>query len=215
MRLRLTTFAAILIALAMVAASPASAATSITRVKVVSSLLSAGQIGSGWHRYVDSSPDADPRVIGCKSASYKSVGERFEATRSFENSQTFSVINQSVASFKTRAAARTDFTKGVRLLSACSLFALDGRVFHITRVSAPDLGDQAARFRLTGTIATAAAGVLKVTILVVATRYGRQQTMVLVIDIGPKSAAAQRDFSNSTARVARTANAKVATVLGR
>lgn len=208
---RLAALAAVVVAASLVAASPATAAA-ITRPKVVGALLTAGEIGAGWQRYEDTGEDAD--VVGCESTRYQTVGARFKAERMFQYRQAPSLISESVQSFYTRDGARRDFTRGIKLFSACSSFTIDGQTFRITRLSVPDLADQEVAFQLSGSVATAA-GPVELTIFLVAARHGRQTVAVLTFSGGPLTAADRRAVKQGSIRVARGATAKVASVLGR
>lgn len=201
-------------ALSLVAAGPAPAATTITRATVVSSLLTATQLGAGWHRYDDRDSGATPEVTGCAGTAYQTVGLRFTAKRSFQYAEAPSFVQETVGSFRSRDAARSDFAKGVRQFTACTSFTIDGKVFTVKRLSMPTFADQRVMFLIAGSVATAA-GDVPFTVWLVVTRWGRQQTATTVMVAGTLTSDDRRALKASAVRVARAATGKVATLLGR
>lgn len=212
MRFRLIAVIAVFTALSLVATTPASAAT-ITRTKVVRSLLTATDLGTGWHK-TDLGSGSGSEVSGCESAQYESVGVRFKAEREFQYGETPTFISESVYSFRTRTAARKDFTKGVRVFSACSSFTMDGSVFRITRLSVAPFADQTAAFKITGSVPTAA-GDVPLTLFFVVSRWGRQQTALMTMVGGQMTSAEARATKSGSVQIARAATQKVASRLGR
>jgi hypothetical protein len=211
MRIRLLLVTAVLTALSLVVASPASAAT-ITRSDVVSSLLTVRDLTDGWHKTDLSGGGGD--VSGCESASYTSTGVKAKATRHFQYTQEPTFISEEVMSFGTRKAARRDFSKGVRLFSACTDFTIDGKTFTIKRLSVDGYADQVAAFRILGSVATAA-GDVPMSLFLVVTRWGRQQVVVMTTVGGSVTPAVLRSLKTATVQVSKGATGKVATVLGR
>jgi hypothetical protein len=212
MRFRIIAVTAVFTALSLVVASPASAAT-ITRTKVVRSLLTATELGAGWHKTDLGSGDGS-EVTGCESADYESVGIRFEVEREFQYGEVPTYIAENVWSFRTRTKASQDFSKGVRLFSACSSFTMDGAVFRITRLSVADFADQEAAFRIVGSVPTAA-GDVPLTMFIVLSRWGRQQVALMTMVGGQMTSAEVRATKTGSVRIARAATQKVAGRLGR
>ena len=216
MRIRLTAVTALAMVLAVIAATPATAAPAITRPQVKSSLLTVDDLSKGWHRTAGSGPgSAAPEVTGCKALRAKSVGVAHEADRSFRYRKLPTFIQESVQSFGTPKLARTDFAKSVRLFRSCPRFTTDGERWEVTRLSMPDYAAQRAMYRLTGAVGTAA-GDIEITMFLVASRVGRQQVVVLVTVAGNgMTRAVRRGLADSSVRISRVATGKVRDVLGR
>jgi hypothetical protein len=212
MRTRLLLVTALLTACSLVVAGPASAAT-VTRSDVVGSLLTVRDLAAGWHK-ADLGGGGGIDVSGCESARYSSTGVKAEAGRSFQYNQLPTFILENVQSFGTRAAAKRDFAKGVRLFSACDSFTVDGRTFTIKRLSVGGYADQVAAFRILGSVSTAA-GVVPMSTFLVVTRWGRQQVSVLTVVGGRSTPALLSSLKASTVTISKGATAKVAKRLGR
>ena len=213
MRIRLLLVTAVLTALSLVVASPASAAT-VTRSDVVSSLLTVRDLTDGWHKTDLSGGGGGSDVSGCESASYTSIGVKAKAGRDFQYAQVPTFITEEVMSFGTREAARRDFSKGVRQFSACTDFTIDGKTFTIKRLSVGGYADQVAAFRILGSVATAA-GDVPMSLFLVVTRWGRQQVMVLTTVGGRVTSTVLASNKRSTVQISRAATGNVASMLGR
>jgi hypothetical protein len=212
MRTRLLLATALLTAGSLVVAGPASAAT-ITRSDVVGSLLTVRDLSDGWHK-ADLGGSGSADVSGCESARYTSTGVKAKAGRDFQYNQLPTFISEKVLSFGTRAAARRDFAKGVRLFSDCDSFTVNGRTFTIKRLAVGGYADQVAAFRILGSVSTAA-GVVPMSTFLVVTRWGRQQVSVLTVVGGRSTPALLSSLKASTVTISKGATAKVAKRLGR
>lgn len=213
MRIRLTAVIAIAVALAVTAASPASAAT-VSRARLDGSLLTAGSLGAGWHRFQDSSSGA-PTVTGCAAFDHTPAVATRDADQDFQYAKLPLFVTESIAAFGTATQAEADFTQSVRLFTRCARFTVDGRVWKVVRLATPAYADQQAMFRITGSLPSAT-GAVQLAIYVVVTRHGRQQVAVLLTVAGNDfTAAMRRQFASSSVRLSRMATAKVARTLGR
>lgn len=209
---RLGTATAALAVVAVVLAVPASAAPALTRSQVTGALLTATDLGPGWHSFTASSPGAD--VQGCRSSQFTTVGLRFAASHTYRFHKAATFVDEGVQSFKTLTGAKTDFRKSVRLFSACATFTVNGKTWKITRLTPPAYADQQALFRITGAVASAK-GDLPVTVVLAASRWGRQEVQVSTIVGGSTTAADRRALRVTTVKLGKQATAKVASHLGR
>jgi hypothetical protein len=214
MRVRLVLVTAVLTAFSLVVAGPASAAA-VTKRDVVRSLLTPRNLSEGWHKtdLGGSGPGAD--VQGCESGEHVTTGRRHKATRDFQYADTPTYITEEVGSFWTRRAARRDFNKSVKGFTACPEFTMDGRTFRVTRLSVDSYADQIAAFRVQGSVATADGGEVPLTAHLVATRWGRQTTVLTTLVGGEVPASELSGLKTASVRIGKRATAKVAQVLGR
>lgn len=210
---RFTAAVATAVVTAVVLAGPASAAAATTKRQVVRSLLTATQVGSGWHLYDDSgNPSAD--VSGCPDASTTTVGLAFSAKRAFQYSSNLLFAHEQIESFRTTLGARKDFRKSLASFSSCTTFMVDGKPWTVTRVSLPAYADQQAMFRLSGPVATVA-GDVPVTMFLVATRWGHHE-VVSMLTVGGRMTSTQRtQVKQAAVRLSKLATTKVAARLGR
>jgi hypothetical protein len=215
-RLRLisaTATTAAVTAVAVAVAGPATAAVATTRTQVVRSLLTATQVGQGWHKY-DGGGSTSPEVEGCLAGDASPRGLRFTAGREYQYLTTPAFGGETVYAFGTARSARRDFNASVRLLDSCSSFTLDGDTWTVARMSAPEIADQTVRYRLKGSVTTAAGKVPLVMFLVVS-RYGRQEVAASLAAGGALTSAQRTEFAKASVRLCRLATAKVAARLGR
>jgi hypothetical protein len=211
MRIRLLLVTAAVTALSLVAASPASAA--VSHSDVVSALLTADNLGKGWHK-VDLNAGGGTGSAGCSSAHYRSTLVDAKAARSFKFKKTPTFITEKVGSFLTVRAAKRDFGKAKKLYSVCDSYTVDGETFTISHISLGDYADQEAGFKIRGHVQTAA-GRIPVTVFVVTTRWGHQVISTTMVFISGISAADTKDLKKSTVRVSKAATRMVADELGR
>ncbi len=210
---RLTTVIAAVTVVAVAVSVPASASVAQTKTQVVRSLLSGAQIGDGWHKTAGSDGTAG-EVGGCLTGTSAPAGLRFTATRSYQYLTTPAAADETVYAFGTATSARRDFNKSTRLFDSCSSFTIDGSTWTVARMPVAAIADQTARYRLNGSVPSAA-GKVPVVLFVVAARYGRQ-SVVTTLGVGSTLTSAQRtEFAKASVRLCRMATAKVADRLGR
>lgn len=214
MRFRLLLVTAVLTALSLVAAGPASAAA-ITKRDVVRSLLTPRDLSDGWHKtdLGNSGPGSD--IQGCEAGDYVTKGRRHKASRDFQYADVPTFITEEVSSFWTRRAARRDFVKSVRALASCPEFTMEGRTFRVTQLSVNSYADQISAFRVQGSVATADGDEVPLTAHVVAARWGRQVTGIITLVGGEVPASELGGIKRGTLRIAKLATSKVASKLGR
>ena len=210
---RFTAVIAAVVAVTVVLAGPASAAAATTKRQVVRSLLTATEVGSGWHLYDDSgSPSAD--VSGCTGTTQTTVGLKFSAKRAFQYSSNLLFAHEQIESFRTILAARKDFKKSLASFSSCTTLMVNGRPWTVARLSVPSYADQQAMFRLSGPVATAV-GDVPVTMFLVATRWGHHE-VVSMLTVGGQLTSTQRtEVKKAAVRLSKLATSKVAARLGR
>lgn len=212
MRVRLVLVTAVLTALSLVVAGPASAAA-VTKRDVVRSLLTPRNLSDGWHKTdLGSGPASD--VQGCEAAQFVSKGVRHKASRDFQYADAATFITENVSSFWTQRGARRDFNKGTRAFASCSDFTIDGMPFTMKQLQVNSYADQIVLFRAQGTV-TDEAGDVPVTIHTVVTRWGRQETGTSTMIFGALTPADLRELKTASVRIAKMATAKVADRLGR
>ena len=210
---RLTTVLAAVTVVAVTASGQASASVAQTKTQVVRSLLSGAQIGDGWHKTAGSDGTAG-EVGGCLTGTSAPAGLRFTAGRSYQFQTTTAFADETVHAFGTATAARHDFNASKRLLDSCSSFTIDGNTWTVARMPVAAIADQTARYRLNGSVPSAA-GKVPVVLFVVAARYGRQ-SVVTTLGVGGTLTSAQRtEFAKASVRLCRMAAVKVADRLGR
>ena len=213
-----TAVAVIGVSLSLVAASPAGAATTVSKAKVVKALVSADELGPKWHKTSAGSSGSGSvmNTGGCSETfEYKSVGLEREVERTFQFAKTALVFDETIQVFGSAAQAKADFTKGVATFAKCTSWTVDGKPWTVTRISSPKYADQRAKYRMTGTIA-AASGDVTVTTYIVVTRHGKHETVAsLIVGGNGFTAAEQRTFSAGATRGSKLATAKVAAFLGR
>jgi hypothetical protein len=206
---------AALLAVALAVPGTASAAVAQTRTQVVRSLLTGPQIGDGWHRSDSSSGGSAVEADGCDpSTGASSPGLRFTADRSYQYLTSALFADETIYAFGTVTSARRDFNASTRLMDSCSSFTVDGNTFTVTRMPAPTIADQTARYRMKGSVTTPA-GKVPMTLFMVATRLGRQEVVTTLVVGGALTAAQRTDVAQASVRLCRLATAKVAARLGR
>lgn len=199
---------------AVLAATPADAALTVTKSQVRHSLLTAAQLGDGWQR-IDNSGDSTTDIQGCGAEdSSTPAGLRFQPKRSFQYRQVLSFVQEQIYSFRTVRRARADFNASARELDGCDSFTVDGKTWHVKKLTMPSYADQRAIYRFTGPVATAA-GDVPVTMFLVATRYGHHEVTTAVTVGGQLTSTLRTEIKKSAVRVAKLATAKVQNRLGR
>jgi hypothetical protein len=202
------------VAAALLVAGPASAATALTRTQVKHALLTASQLGDGWQVTTGSGSGGTSEVQGCEEYDFETVGVRVEAERSFRFGSTATLVQETVQSFRTTDGARTDFRKGVRQLSSCSSFSINGQDWTIARLSMPTVADRRAMFQLSGAVETAS-GTVPLTVFVAVTVWGHHEIATSAAIGGVTTAAVRRESAEGARRIALAATTKVAKRLGR
>ncbi len=198
----------------LVAATPASAAASLTRLQVVHATLSASDLGAGWHHYDASNSGADPSVQGCEGTSYRTTGVRYDVQRDYQFDTSATFVNEELQTFRTKLGASRDFSKGLRSLSACTTLTVDGKQWTVKRLTVSDYADRTALFRLRGVIGTAAGDVPLAMFLSVA-KLGHHEIETVTIVGGQVSQSELTSIRNASVRINRLATDKVRLKLGR
>jgi hypothetical protein len=202
------------VSIVLVAATPASAATSLTHLQVVHATLSASDLGAGWHHYDASNSGADPSVQGCEGTNYRTTGVRYDVERDYQFDTTATFVNEDLQTFRTTLAASRDFTKGLRSFSACTSLTIDGKPWTVKRLTVADYADRTALFRMRGVVGTAAGDVPLVMFLSVA-KFGHHEIETVTIVGGQITAAELTSIRTSSVRINRLATEKVRLKLGR
>lgn len=198
---------------ALVFATPANAALSVTRSQVRHALLTAAQLGDGWQR-IDSG-DSSVDIQGCGAEdSTTPAGLLFHPKRGFQYGQVLNFVHEQIYSFRTVRRAKADFNASVRELNGCDSFTVDGKTWHVKRLTMPSYADQRAIYRFTGPVATAA-GDVPLTIHLIATRYGHHEVTTAVTVAGQLTSDLRRVVKKSSVRIAKVATVKVENRLGR
>ena len=202
--------------LAVVAATPANAATAVTKRQVRHSLLTAAQLGDGWHRIDSSSGEDSADIQGCGSegTSARPAGLRFQPQRDFQYGQVLSLVNEQIYSFRTVRNAKAGFVASVRELRGCDSFTVDGKTWHVKRLTMPSYADQRAMYRFSGPVATAS-GDVPMTMFLVATRYGRHEVTIAAMLAGQLTSTDRTVVKRGVVRIAKAATLKVQDRLGR
>jgi hypothetical protein len=200
------------VAAALLVAGPASAATALTRTQVKHALLTASQLGDGWQVTTGSGSGGTSEVEGCED--FETVGVRVEAERTFRFGSTATLVQETVQSFRTTDGARNDFRKGVRQLSSCSSFSINGQDWTIARLPMPTVADRRVMFQLSGAVETAS-GTVPLTVFVAVTVWGHHEIVTSAAIGGVTTAAVRRESAEGARRIALAATAKVAKRLGR
>jgi hypothetical protein len=214
-----TAVAVIGVSLSLVAASPAGAATTVSKAEVVEALLTADDLGSPWQKLKGSgsgSDSAGPDAVSCLTTSgYRAVGIKRQVSRSFKYGTQPLALNETVIAFGTVAQAKADFDKTVKVFAGCSSFRMDDKDWTMVRVASPSYADQRAKYRVSGVVASAS-GDVPVTSFLTMSRYGRHGVIVaLAIGGAGYSTAMIRNVSKNGTRGSKLATAKVAAFLGR
>jgi hypothetical protein len=205
---------AVAVSVVLVAATPASAAASLTHRQVVHAALTADDLGSGWHTYDASNSGADPSVEGCEGTSYRTTGVRYDVERDYQFGTSPTFVNEDLQTFRTKVAASRDFTKGLKSFSACTSLTIDGKPWTVARLTVPDYADRTVLFRLRGVIGTAAGDVPLVMFLSVA-KFGHHEIETVTIVAGQVTATELAGLRHGSVRINKAATAKVAAKLGR
>ncbi len=205
---------AVAVSVVLVAATPASAASSLTHLQVVHATLSAGDLGAGWHHYDASNSGADPSVQGCEGTSYRTTGLRYDVERDYQFDTTATFVNEDLQTFWTALGASRDFTKGLKSLTACSSLRIDGKPWTVKRLTVANYADRTALFRMRGVIGTAAGDVPVVMFLSVA-KLGHHEIETTTIVGGQVTAVELTNIRNNSVRINRLAASKVRVRLGR
>ena len=212
MRIRLLLTTAVVTVLSLVVATPALAA--VTQAQVRSALFTNENLGGAWHRVDRGTGGGGAVVAECAGADFRSSKVKAAAGREWRYRQQQSYLNESIASFGSKDAARNEFKRSVQALVGCAHMTVDGEPFTVQRLSVSNFGDQRAAFRFRGNV-QAGDGLEPLTIVLVASRFGRQVTEVSITVHGKLSAEDQALLRFRTVRAAKIATAKVADVLGR
>lgn len=202
------------VSVVLVAASPASAVASLTHLQVVHAVLTASELGDGWHRYGTGTSGADSSIQGCEGGSYRTTGVRYDVERDYQFNSDATFVNEELQSFRTKLAAGRDFAKGVKSLSTCTDLTIDGKPWTVTRLSVPVYADRTALFRLRGAIGTAAGDAPLVMFLSVA-KFGHHEILTTTIVGGTVTAGDLASIRDGSVRINNVATAKVMTRLGR
>ena len=207
---------AVAISVVLVAATPASAAVSLTHLQVVHAALTANDLGNGWH-HVDVSgggagtPEADE---GCPGTGYTTTGIRYDVQRGFQFQTTPTIVHEEIESFRTVRAAKRDFRKGTAQFSSCTTFTMDGHQWNVNRLAVASYGDRSALFRLAGTVTSGTTDV-PLTMYLNAARYGHHEVITLTAVGGATDATVEKRVRDTSVQINKLATAKVRVKLGR
>lgn len=201
--------------LAVVAATPAAASSSVTRSQVRHSLLTAAQLGDGWHRF-DDTGDSTPDIQGCGGAATSApFGLRFAPQRAFQYGQVASFVHEQIYTFRTIKGAKADFGANVKEFNNCDSFTLDGKTWRVIKLTMPSYADQRAIYRLSGLVATAAGVDVPVTMFLIVTRYGHHEVLTIATVGGQLTSTVRTEIKKGAVRIAKVATLKVQDRLGR
>ena len=211
---------AVAVSVVLVAATPASAATSLTHRQVARAALTAGDLGNGW-RHVDlsanggggSTQEADE---GCPGTAYTTIGLRYDVHRSYQFQTTPTVVTEEIQSFRTVSAAKRDFRKGVAQFSSCTTFTMAGHQWNVNRVAVARYADSSALFRLSGSVTSSSgSGDVPMTMYLSSARYGHHEIFTLTAVGGTTDATVEKRLRDSSVQISKLATAKVRVKLGR
>jgi hypothetical protein len=212
MRIRLLLVTAIVSALSLVAASPASAA--VSHSEAVGALLTANEVGKNWHK-VPVSEGMSGTFTGCPSATYTSKGLDAKAARAFQFRQQESWITERLKSFDTTKLAGREVRKWVNLYSACDSFQVDGQTFTIHEANVGDFADKTAAFKIRGIVTDADGTEVPITAVLVGAKWGHHVVSATMVVIGGLTSAQVTDMKKSTVKVVKVGVEKVDNELGR
>jgi len=212
MRIRLLLVTIAVTALSLVAASPASAAVSLS--EAVGALLTANEVGKNWHK-VAVSDGMSGMLTGCTSAQYISKGIDAKAARAFQFRQQDTFITERLKSFDTPKLAGREVRKWVARYSDCSSFTHDGQTFTITKAKVGDFADATAAFKIKGIVTDAAGVEAPVTAILVGAKWGHHVVSAATVVVGGLTSAQVTELRKSTIRVAKVSLEKVDNKLGR
>ncbi|HEX4697877.1 MAG TPA: hypothetical protein VH857_00795 [Actinomycetes bacterium] len=207
---------AVAVSVVLVAATPASAAASVTHLQVVHAALTANDLGNGWHR-VDLSgggagtPEASE---GCPGTGYMTTGLRYDVQRGFQFETTPTIVHEEIQSFRTVRAAMRDFRKGLAQFTSCTTFTMEGHQWNVNRLAVANYADRSALFRLAGSVTSGTADV-PLTMYLNAARYGHHEILTLTAVGGATDAALEKRIRDSSVQINKLATAKVRVKLGR
>jgi hypothetical protein len=212
------TVLAVAVSVVLVAATPASAAASLTHRQVVRAALTASDLGNGW-RHVDLSgggggtPGDDE---GCPGTGYTTTGLRYDVNRSYQFETTPTVVTEEIQSFRTVPAAKRDFRKGVAQFNSCTTFTMEGHQWNVNRVAVASYADSSALFRLSGAVTSnSGSGDVPLTMYLSAARYGHHEVITLTAVGGATDATVEKQIRDSSVQISKLATAKVRVKLGR
>jgi hypothetical protein len=207
---------AVAVSVVLVAATPASAAASLTHRQVVHAALTANDLGNGWH-HVDLSgggagtPAADE---GCPGTAYPTLGLHYDVQRGFQFETTPTIVSEEIQSFRTVRAAKRDFRKGTAQFSSCTTFTMDGHQWNVNRLTLAGYADGSALFRLAGTVTSGTTDV-PLTMYLSAARYGHHEIITMTAIGGATDAAVEKRIRDTSVQINKLATAKVRIKLGR
>jgi hypothetical protein len=210
MRSRLLLVTAAVSALALVGASPASAA--ISHSEAVGALLTAKEVGNNWHK-VAVSDGMTGMLHGCAGAQYTSKGIDAKAARAFQFRQQETFITERLKSFDTTKLAGREVRKWVARYS-CASFVHDGQTFTISKAKVGDFADATAAFKIKGIVTDADGVEAPVTAILVGAKWGHHVVAAATVVVGGLTSAQVTELRKSTIRVAKVSGEKVDNKLG-
>jgi hypothetical protein len=207
---------AVAVSVVLVAATPASAAASLTHLQVVHAALAADDLGNGWH-HVDLSGGGDgtPEASqGCPGTRYTTTGLRYDVERGYQFETTPTIVHEEIQSFRTVRAAKRDFRKGMAQFSSCTTFTMEGHQWNVNRLAVASYADRSALFRLAGSV-TSGTTEVPLTMYFNAARYGHHEVLTLTVVGGATDATIEKRIRDSSVQISKLATAKVRVKLGR
>lgn len=210
MRIRLLLVTAVVSALSLVAASPASAA--VSHKEAVGALLTANEVGKNWHK-VAVSDGMSGILHGCTT--YTSKGLDAKAARALQFRQQDSWITERLKSFDGVKLAGREVAKWVVRYGSCDSFEHDGQTFTISKASVGGFADATAAFKIKGIVTDADGTEVPLTAILVGAKWGHHVVSETTVVIGGLTSDQVKDLKKSTVRVAKVAVEKVDNKLGR